>query len=468
MFRSINPKLSVACGRALTAQFDSAALAAAGRKSLLQGFQESWRKHGDTLGTQVLTAGLGVMSGLLAPRLLGPAGRGELAAVALWPMTLTFLAMLGMDHAAAYFAAKGRPANSFGISTVTTTCLVVGLGQSLAVLTAGIFIIPAALRGYGAHAVRLGLLFLTGAPFILLGNPLAKLLLGHQDMRGYNLYRVIPPTIYSLAILILFLHKVPSVAAIVVFELAGFVLATVIVVRLVRRRLAPSWKWDAGIATHMLKYGAKTQAGGFSNFLNQRLDQLVMTMFLPSSQLGVYVAAVAFADGLWIIPRGIGYVTLADSANVEGNEAWRVTKRSLLLTGLCLVPSAVALGVLIPWLVTALFGARFAGAVLPCRILIPGSCALGLTTVLFEAARGMNRPEIPAYAEGASLLVTAALLAALLKPYGIAGAALASTIAYTVALGATWFLLVRRSPQTQRLNPNAATARLDRDEVGKR
>jgi len=439
----------MACGQVLGAEFGSTAVAAATGKSFARGLRDTWRKHWDTLGTQVLTAALGFVSGVLAPRLLGPAGRGELAAVTLWPLSLAFLAMLGMDRAAAYFAAKGRAAGSFGISPVATTCLVVGLVQSLLVLAAGAFLIPAALRGYSAHAVWLGLLFLASAPFVLLGQPLASLLLGHQDLPGYNLYRLIPPITYSLAVLALFVRSVPSVAAIVVFELAGLVLATLIVVRLVRVRLEPAWKWDARITAAMLKYGAKTQAGGASNFLNQRLDQLLMSLFLPPAQLGIYVVAVAFADGLWIIPRGIGYVTLADSANAEGHGAWRVARRSTLLTALCLVPSAAALWLLIPRLVPVLFGAQFAGAVLPCRILIPGSCAMGLATVLFEAARGMNHPEIPAYAEGASLLLTAALLALLLKPYGIAGAALASSAAYTATLGIAAWLLVRRARVVQ-------------------
>ena len=74
---------------------------------------------------------------------------------------------------------------------------------------------------------------------------------------------------------------------------------------------------------------------------------------------------------------------------------------------------------------------------------------MGLATVLFEAARGMNHPEIPAFAEGASLLVTAALLALLLKPYGIAGAALASSFAYTVTLVVAGWLLIRRERVVQ-------------------
>jgi hypothetical protein len=42
-------------------------------------------EHG---GTSIVIAGLGVVSSIRLPRLLGPQGRGELAAVTLWPITL--------------------------------------------------------------------------------------------------------------------------------------------------------------------------------------------------------------------------------------------------------------------------------------------------------------------------------------------------------------------------------------------
>ena len=425
------------------------ALAGVRRRSFGSVLEDTWRRHWDTLGTQVLTAGLGVMSGVLAPRLLGPQGRGELAAVTLWPVSLAFLGMFGMDLSAVYFAAKGRPAGSFGMAPVATTCLVVGCAQSLVVIVAGLLIIPAALHSIGPQAVRVALLFLASVPFILMGRVLSGLLLGNQDTTGYNTFRLVAPATYSLAVLAFFLLDIPSVAGIVAFELGGFVLAAIVVVRLVRSRLRPSWKWEPSIAKQMLKYGVKTQAGSVSNFFNQRLDQLLMSLFLPSAALGFYVAGVALADGLLIIPRGIGLVTLAESANADRRNGWRVAKRSLLLAALWLLPCAIGLWILTPLIVPALFGARFASSVLPCRILIPGCCSLALASVLFEAARGMNHPESPSIAEAAGLVLTAILLALLLKPYGIAGAALASTIAYTYTLGVTVALLVARSREAQ-------------------
>jgi O-antigen/teichoic acid export membrane protein len=394
-------------------------------------------RYWDTIGTQVLTAVLGVISGALALRLLGPKGRGELAAVTLWPIALTFLGGLGIDRASVYFAAKKRPE----FSSVATSCAALGATQTFAVFVAGLVVIPLVLRGYSSKDILLALMFLASAPFILAGNFQAGLLLGNQDTHGYNLFRLVAPVTYSGAVVVSFVLHIPSISGIVLLELVGFVLAAATVTWLVRSHMRPTWNWDARLAKDMVKYGAKTHAGDVSNFLNQRLDQLLMSMLLPSAALGYYVAAVAFADGVLIVPRGIGSITLVDSSNVDRRRAWQVARRSLLHAAVWLVSSCVCLWLLCPVVIPALLGAKFAPSVLPCRILIPGSCAMGLTTVLFEAARGMNHPEITAYAEAAGLGVTAILLAFLLKPYGPVGAALASTIAYVLTFALTLLLL---------------------------
>lgn len=387
-------------------------------------------RYSDTLAQQVLTAGLGAITGVLAARLLGPRGRGELAAVTLWPITLLLLATFGMDRATVFFAGKSR-----NDSSVATSCLAVIGAQSLIVILAGLLVIPAALKGYSPAVVRLGIAFLLGAPLIQTASLGANLLLGCLHTTSYNLARATIPACYAAGLVALFVLHTPNVAAIVLAQMAGYGISTWLVVRLVLRRLRPNWNWSGKTMKGMLKYGAKTSVGDLTSFMNQRLDQLLISMLLPSAQLGIYVAAVAFSDGLLIIPRGIGVVTLASGSNSDHAGAWRWARRSMALAVLWLVPAAAALWVVCPYLITHLFGTAFAPSVLPCRILILGSCAVGLSAVLGDTLRSVNRPEIPSYAESAGLIATVALLALLLKPYGIIGAAWASTGAYSLAFG---------------------------------
>jgi O-antigen/teichoic acid export membrane protein len=59
-----------------------------------------------TATVNLVLAVLGMMSGVLAARLLGPHGRGELAAIQTWPGVIGTLAMLGMPEAIVYYSAR--------------------------------------------------------------------------------------------------------------------------------------------------------------------------------------------------------------------------------------------------------------------------------------------------------------------------------------------------------------------------
>ena len=51
-----------------------------------------------------------MLTGALAARLLGPDGRGQLAAIQMWPNFLAAIANLGLPEALVYFSARSTPA----------------------------------------------------------------------------------------------------------------------------------------------------------------------------------------------------------------------------------------------------------------------------------------------------------------------------------------------------------------------
>jgi O-antigen/teichoic acid export membrane protein len=77
------------------------------------------------------------------------------------------------------------------------------------------------------------------------------------------------------------------------------------------------------------------------------------------------------------------------------------------------------------------------GSGLACRILLPGSIALGLNQVLYEGARSLNDPALPSHSEGLAVVLTCLGLSVLLPRFGFLGAAIASTLAYTSSLAFT-------------------------------
>jgi O-antigen/teichoic acid export membrane protein len=81
---------------------------------------------------------------------------------------------------------------------------------------------------------------------------------------------------------------------------------------------------------------------------------------------------------------------------------------------------------------------------LACRILLPGSIALGLNQVLYAGARSLDDPALPSYSEGLATVLTCVGLYLLIPRFGFLGAAIASTLAYTSSLVFTLALFRRR------------------------
>lgn len=397
------------------------------RRSLIANL---WLRYSDTVGTQVLTLSLGLISGLLLPRLLGPRGRGELAGVTLWPITMAFLGTLGIDRAATFFVAKDREDSS----RVVAASLFLGGILCLLTIVVGVGVIRIALRRYSPHLVWTSLIFLCCTPLLFANSLGTSLLLGRLETRWFNLCRIVQSAMYTLAVVVFFSMKIRSVSGVAAFQACAIAAAALLAVLAVRQKLPPIGCFDWTLTRRMLRYGAQSHFGRMTYYMNERLDQLMMSLFLPSAELGIYVGAVALADVLMAIPRGVAAVTLAAGASNDLGGAWKSTKHSLVVTVLWLIPAAAGLWALAPRVIPLILGQQFASALLPCRILVVGSCASGLSAVLGEAAGSIGRPMISSYAEMLGLGVTVLLLALLLKPYGAVGAAFASTVSYTASM----------------------------------
>jgi O-antigen/teichoic acid export membrane protein len=383
-----------------------------------------------TLLAQLGVLGLGTFTGVAAARLLGPQGRGELAALILWPSVLVMLFSLGINQAIVFHTGQKRD----GISEVGTASTLIGLAQSLGVVLVGLLVVPLALHAYSPQVRHWALIFLFSTPFLIFSGYPANLLQGRLDFLSFNFIRTISPLVYALGLVVLLLIRRANLQDVVAFQILGYVVAVAAGCSILLRKEKLRFSLKKRVMGSLLSFGWKTQLATVTSYINQRVDQLLLSLFVGPRELGLYVVAVTVSLALGFLPQASAMVTLAAGSNLPREGAKAVIGKSFRTSLVWLVGGCSALFVVAPWLITLVFGPKFMPSGLACRILLPGSIALGLNQVLYEGARSLNDPALPSHSEGLAVVLTCMGLYLLLPRFGFLGAAIASTLAYTSSL----------------------------------
>jgi O-antigen/teichoic acid export membrane protein len=191
-------------------------------------------------------------------------------------------------------------------------------------------------------------------------------------------------------------------------------------------------------------------AVGLAELLAFRLDRYLVGVFLVPSAVGVYAAAAAAPELLRMpvatVAQPVFYRLAAGSATLAD---FRRTRQILLAaTGAMVLVLVIAA----PVAIRLAFGAAYQGAVTPLRVLLLAEFGVTLFYLDGSALAGVDRTRESAWAAMAGLFVTAVGDVVLIPKYGLAGAAWASVIGYSLMGAAThWFLRRQsRSPRPAR------------------
>lgn len=384
----------------------------------------------------------GVGTGVTQARLLGPAGRGQLATALLWPGILVIFGDLGLGFAFSYYGGKERDKLSQLWSLAALCGLLIGCAIALVGWVSFPLFVPG-LRGAGRPAFAIALM---GVPAVLVSGYQAYILLGTGHVADYNAVKGIASGVNLAGIgLLAALRSINVVSCVSAYVIAQFI-AVLLSAWLLRRRFAVAFRIGQYPVRKLFAYGAKAFLASLAAQTNLRADQAVMSIILSTTQLGQYVVAVSIsgilgpfltASAITILPR----TTNAGDESKGALETVRHVKISCLLSS----PIIITAILLMPYAIGLLFGRPFLPGARSAQILVVAGLFQGLNGVLGNSLRGMGRPGLPAVAEALGALITAALLFALLPPLGILGAAIASAAAYFVVTGIQLIFVARAS-----------------------
>jgi O-antigen/teichoic acid export membrane protein len=239
--------------------------------------------------------------------------------------------------------------------------------------------------------------------------------------------------LYLLGIIVLWavgkLTLTGVVAAFAVSLIAQTGYSAVVAIRLVGRQSRP----DRSLIAPLYGYGAKAWLARMPELINVNVDQLVLSV-LPAvavAQLGNYTVAASLS---WLaLPASVAFGSVAFPRIARASderEARRIERISLRGAAVIAGGTIGLVCVLAPFLVPKLFGAGYRDAIFALWLLAPGTVFLALDRVLGDLLQGRGQPLMRSIGQGLGAILTIVLLLILIPPFGIRGAAAASSVTY--------------------------------------
>ena len=325
--------------------------------------------------------------------------------------------------------------------------VVLNSGSLAAVL--GILAVAAGIVGQTAlsgEVSRVALAVGVSAAAVIANSVIAGMFLGRESFIRYNVTLVGPPLIALAAIALTFfvLDRRTPEAALGAYAV-GQVLSFVAVLMLGRGYLSRHVRFEASLARTVLRF---TLLAGFSSgisFLNYRADLFIVEHFEGTAGVAPYLMAVYIAESVWQVSGSLALATYARVGAASRSEAAQLTTRVMRHTVVLLGVVCGGLFAAAPLVELAFGGDKYAGVATALRILLPGVLVYGLAqsySGFYTYQRGL--PWVSAVVAGTGLVLDVILAIILVPRMGINGAALASAIAYSVAIGGGLVVFVRR------------------------
>ena len=374
-----------------------------------------------------MSVGLG---GVIIARALGPTMRGEYAAITAWFGITCMVGQMGLPAALCFYVARDPLRARDYVATSRTMMLITGM----VTLMAGFLLAPALSHGNPQMADGYRIAF--GISIVTYVGISYTYSLQPRHLYHWNVVRTIQPVLGLVVLGILWYLRLLTLST------ALFILAVTLTLQLVlgywcsrRNGLAPG-RGRILLVRPLAAYGIAQIAALTPANLNAQLDQLVLSQTAAPADLGKYAIAVSLTSMPIPLIAAIGNVAFPHLAAQRAATA--STRR---MQGQAIVGSVgIAIVMLVPlalvayWLIPILFGVGYRGAVPLLWILTPGGIFLACGQVAGDLLRGRNHPAVVAWSQSLAAIFTVVMLVALLPIVGVYGAAIASTVAYGVAL----------------------------------
>jgi O-antigen/teichoic acid export membrane protein len=388
-----------------------------------------------TLATSLTTIVLAMVAGIVIARELEPEGRGRLAVFVVLPALMTRFALCGLDDAIIRAIAREPGILHNAVRWCARFSIAVG---ALVGVLACLYVVA-----FNSHDhLWTELLFLALIPPLsLLQSVHLAVLVGRRDVGEWNAARALQPVSYALLVLAFAVTSEVTIATLLGCQALSNLLS------LVYARSMPAFAnprygaSGAELGRSLLRFGLSVQPARMASEIGGRIDILALSWMATKPELGAY----AVASSLALAPGGLysaqTSVSLARMSAADPSLVHDVGRKEIRR----LMPLFVAVGIgaaaLAPFAISLLYGSAYDGAHHPAQVLLLGSIAYGYTMFASARFRAIGKPFAVVGTEVTALVVLAVALPLLIPRMGPTGAAVATSLGYSIgalALAVMW------------------------------
>jgi len=386
-----------------------------------------------TFITRIVQLGLGIGTSVIIARVLGSQGKGIYSLAILLPSLLVMLGSLGIGQASVFYVGKKKYspnkifANNIILSfLLSIVCFLIGLVVIL-------FFRDSLFPGIANIYLFLALFLI---PFQFFLNFVNYILLGLQRIKEFNFISILQSFVFLILLSIFLLIFKFGVKTVIVSNILSCFIGSVALFYLAKKIIGNfHLHFNKSYFKDAFRYGFKVYLGNIIGFLHYRIDIFLINIFLNPIAVGLYSVATALSENIWLVSQSAGRV-LFPKVSSETDEKRLNNFTPLICRNVLLITAigAILLFVLGHWIITLLYSGKFLGSILPFKILLIGAVTMSGWRVLANDLYGRGRPELNIYISLASVTLNIILNILWIPKFGIAGAAWATTISYSVAL----------------------------------
>lgn len=370
----------------------------------------------------------GLVTSIIIARTLGPEKNGIIASLLVYPSLVMSIGSLGIRQSTTYFIGK----RIFRENQIKTAITQIWFFSSVISVIVSFYLMTYFSKS-GDNLLLISLALIP-IPLSLFNTYNSGIFLGKNQISIFNKINWIPTLVILLFTMVLVLWFPFDIAGYLIAITAGSLFIFIILLFKNKFIQAFSFEFNWQIIRKMLGLGLVYAFALLVISLNYKLDIILLDYLSSPYETGIYFKGVGITEFLWQIPMLLSTIVFARSAVSKNDKAFSLKVTQLLrLSFIAIVLGSLLMFLLSDLVIVGMYGMQFRGSISVLKILLPGVLLLTIFKVINMDLAGKGKPWVSLKAMIPSLLLNIFLNILFIPDYGANGAALASTISYSIA-----------------------------------